>query len=150
MYGDTEIMRRRADQLRQQGVDVRTLADQLVARTESIGWTGRAAESMRERIRDRASQLRDAAGRHDFAADSLDKHLGEVERLQDLIAVTQRKVEALAGDARTRVAAVASHDTEDRAAGISRLSDPSDQELATFEPPPDGHRDWLSVTVPGL
>lgn len=123
MYGDTEVMRRRADQLRQQGVDIRVLADHLVARTESIGWTGRAAESMRERIRDRASQLREAADRHDAAADALDKHLGEVERLKDLIAITQRKVTSLAGD---------------------------DEELTTLEPPPDGHRDWLSVSVPGL
>jgi hypothetical protein len=127
MYGDTEVIRRRADQLRQQGADIRVLADHLVARTESMGWSGRAAESMRERIRNRATQLREVAGRHDSAADSLEKHLGEVESLKDLIAVTQRRVEALEED---------------------RAGDPPDQQPAAFEPPPDGHRDWLSVTVP--
>ena len=35
MYGDTEVMRRRAAQLCEQGVGLRALADQLVARTES-------------------------------------------------------------------------------------------------------------------
>ena len=61
MYGDSEIIRRRATQLRDQGADVRALADELVARVEGLGWTGRAADAMRERVTDRASHLRVAA-----------------------------------------------------------------------------------------
>lgn len=127
MYGDTEVMRRRVDQLREQGTDIRTLADQLVARTEALGWSGRAAESLRIRIRDRAAQLRYAAGRHDSAADSLERHLGEIDRLKDVIATTERKVAALVAD-----------------------REPADRRLADFEPPPPAHKDWLSVAVPGL
>ncbi|MEJ7834263.1 MAG: hypothetical protein WKF79_15220, partial [Nocardioides sp.] len=80
MYGDTGVMRKRVAQLREQGVDIRSLADQLVSQTESIGWSGRAADSMRERIKERASHLRAAAGQHETAADALDKHLQSVDR----------------------------------------------------------------------
>jgi hypothetical protein len=123
MYGDTDVMRRRAAQLREQGVDLRTMADRLVAQTESIGWTGRAADALVERIRERAAHLRDVAGRHDTAAESLDAHLLEVDRLKDAITLTERRVAARAADG-------------DAPAG--------------FTPPPPGHKDWLTVDVPGL
>ncbi len=121
MYGDTDVMRRRATQLREQGVDIRAVADQLVAQTESIGWTGRAAEAMCERVRDRAAHLRAAAARHDGAADSLEKHLLEVDRLKDAIADVERRANALAAD----------------------------EVVASFAPPPPGHKDWLTVNLPG-
>jgi chromosome segregation ATPase len=95
MYGDTEVIRRRTDQLRQQGTDLRALADHLVARTEALGWAGRAAESLRERIRDRATLLREVAERHDTAAGSLERHRVEVEVLQEQIAATERQAERL-------------------------------------------------------
>jgi hypothetical protein len=38
-------------------VDLRALADRLVAPTEGTGWTGRAADALTERIRDRAVHL---------------------------------------------------------------------------------------------
>lgn len=117
MYGDTEVIRRRTDQLRQQGTDLRALADHLVARTEALGWEGRAAESLRERIRDRATLVREVAERHDTAADSLERHRVEVDRLQEQIAATERRA--------------------------GQLTDPSG-----FEPPPPGHRDWLTVELP--
>lgn len=117
MYGDTEVIRRRTDQLRQQGTDLRALADHLVARTEASGWTGRAAESLHERIRDRATLLREVAERHDTAAGSLERHRVRVEGLQEQIGATQRRAE--------------------------ELTDPSG-----FDPPPPGHRDWLTVELP--
>lgn len=151
MYGDTDVMRRRAAQLREQGGDIRALADQLVARTESLGWTGRAADSLRERIRERAAHLREAAARHDTAADSLERHLLEVERLEDVIAGLERRATHLVADARTRVARVEAHADADREAGdVRRTPDPADQTLAAFTPPPSGHKDWLTVTLPGL
>ena len=137
MYGDTDVMRRRAAQLREQGVDLRALADRLVARTEALGWTGRAADALRERIRDRAAHLRETAARHDTAADSLERHLLEVERLQDAIAGLECRATHLVADARTRRARV-------------ETPDPADQTLAAFTPPPSGHRDWLGVNLPGL
>lgn len=142
MYGDTEVMRRRAAQLREQGVDLRALADQLVARTESIGWTGRAAEAMRERIRERAGHIRDAAARHDDAAASLERHLLEVEHLKDTIAAAERRAGALVAEARDRAAGAGAPD------GVQ--PDDADRLLVAFTPPPPGHKDWLTATLPGL
>ncbi|MDP2772771.1 MAG: hypothetical protein Q8O61_04365 [Nocardioides sp.] len=149
MYGDADALRRRADQLREQGVDVRALADQLVAQTEDLGWTGRAAESMRLRIRERATHLRGAAAEHDTAADSLERHVQEVGRLQDAIADRERKATSMVAEARTRVAQVEAAD-EGADPAVRRVADPDDLVLAAFTPPPSGHKDWLSVDLPGL
>ena len=73
MYGDTAAMRKRAAQLRDQGTDVRALADRLVAQLETLDWQGRAAADMRSRIHDRAAHLRDCAGQHEDAAETLEQ-----------------------------------------------------------------------------
>lgn len=127
MYGDTGVMRRRVAQLREQADDLRHTADVLVARTEAVPWTGRAADAMREQVRERALHLRDLAARHDLAADSLDRHRNEVESRKDQIVLAQRRSEALAEDPRS-----------------------DDEALARFVPPAPGHRDWLDVELPGL
>ena len=64
MYGDTVVIRRRAGQLREQGADIRAAADRLVARSEAIPWRGRAADAMRERVKERAHHLRASAAAH--------------------------------------------------------------------------------------
>ena len=122
MYGDTGVMRRRATQLREQGTDVRLHADRLVAQMDAIVWTGRAAEAMRQRIRERAACLRDVAARHETAAESLERHSHDVEELKEQIVAVQRRAETLGAD--------------------------GDPRLASFTPPPPGHRDWLSVDLP--
>ena len=121
MYGDTGVMRRRATQLREQGTDVRLQADQLVARMDALVWTGRAAEAMRERIRERAAHLRDVATGHETAAESLERHAHDVEELKEEIVAVQRRAETLSADA--------------------------DPLLASFAPPPPGHKDWLIVDL---
>jgi hypothetical protein len=136
MYGDTAAGRKRVAQLREQGGDVRALAARLVSQAEAVPWHGKAAESMRERIRERASHLRAAAAQHDTAADSLAAHLVEVDRLKEAIDVRSRKAATLVEDARTR----ASEGTGDDA----------DAALVASDPPPTGHRDWLTVDLPGL
>ena len=122
MYGDTGVMRRRATQLREQGTDVRLQADQLVGQMDAIVWTGRAAEAMRERIRERAAHLRDVASGHETAAESLERHAHDVEELKERILAVQRRAEALGADSGARTAALT--------------------------PPPPGHRDWLDVELP--
>ncbi|HWJ81705.1 MAG TPA: hypothetical protein VNS55_05665 [Nocardioides sp.] len=122
MYGESDLIRRRADQLRDQGADVRALADQLVARTDALGWTGRAAEAMRARVADRAAHLRGAADRHDRAADALGRHGAAVDDLKDRIAAAEKRGAALGADGRA----------------------PSG-----FVPPAPGHRDWLDAELPG-
>lgn len=147
MYGDTAAMRRRAAQLREQGTDVRSLADRLVAQVEALPWTGRAAADMRERIKDRAGHLRDCAELHEDAAESLEKHLAEIDKLKDAIAGTERKAGSLVADARTRIAELASHDDP---AGVRREPTDADLVLDQFDPPPPGHKHWLTVSLPGL
>jgi len=148
MYGDADLIRRRADQLREQAVDLRGLADLLVAQTEAIPWRGRAADAMRERVRERAGHLRTAAGDHDTAADSLERHAAEVERLKEAIADVERRATTLIADARTRVARVAA--ANEAEPDVQRVPDADDQALADFTPPPSGHKDWLAVSLPGL
>jgi hypothetical protein len=121
MYGDTDVMRKHAGRLREQGSEIRALADQLVAQAEAVSWAGRAGDSMRERIRERATRLREAADRHDVAAASLDTHTQLVEELKDTIAEAERRATALLDDGA----------------------------LTEFEPPAPGHKDWLAVDLPG-
>jgi len=147
MYGDTAVMRKHAAALREQGTDVRAMADHLVGQAEQISWTGRAAEAMRERVRERAAHLRGCASSHESAADALQQHLHDVDRVKDSIAEVERKATSLVADARTRVARV---DAYDDPAGVERRAADEDRALAAFTPPPSGHRDWLTIELPGL
>ena len=153
MYGDTEVMRKRAGDLREQAVDLRALADRLVGRAEAAAWSGRAAEAMRQRIRERAVALRETADRHETAAETLERHAAEVDLRKDLIAATEARATALVEEARARVARSAWGDAGGRSAGPGGgepAGDPVDVRLAAFEAPPPGHRDWLTVELPGL
>jgi len=120
MYGESDVVRRHAGRLREQGEDIRALADRLVARSESLHWSGRAADAMRERVRERAAGLRAVAARHEAAAASLETHGAEVDGLKDAIDDTERRSRALVADGA----------------------------LGDFEAPAPGHKDWLGVTVP--
>ena len=144
MYGDTAAGRRRVSELREQSGDIRALASRLVSQAEAVPWRGKAADSMRERIKERADHLRTAAAHHETAADSLARHLVEVDRLKDAIETRSHKATSLIEDARTR-ASQAAPDTAP--AGDAADTDPA---LLAFDPPPAGHRDWLTVELPGL
>ncbi len=148
MYGDTLVMRRRAAQLREQGDDIRAMAEQLVTHSDEVAWSGRAADAMRERARDRAAHLREAANAHDAAAASLEKHLAECDRLGEAITGIERRAASLVTDAKTRIARIEAQagDTPDVRPTPTR----EDQALAAFSPPPAGHKDWLTVELPGL
>jgi hypothetical protein len=147
MYGDTTVMRKHAATLREQGADLRAMADHLVGQAEQIGWTGRAAEAMRARVRDRASHLRGCASSHDGAADALEQHLQQVDRTKDSIAEIERRATSLVSDAQTRVARAHAHDDPP---GVQRTAGDGDRELAGATLPPSGHRDWLTLELPGL
>lgn len=140
MYGDTEAARKRVSQLREQADDLRAIADRLVAQAEAVPWRGRAAESMRSRIKDRAQHLRATAAHHETAADSLGHHLGEVTLAKETIETRAARAEVLVSDARARTAAGAGGATPDDA----------DAQVLAFEPPPRGHADWLTISLPGL
>ena len=140
MYGDTAVGRKRVAQLREQSGDIRALAARLVSQAEAAPWHGKAADAMRERIKERANHLRTAAAHHETAAESLAKHLGEVDSLKEAIDTRSRKATTLVEDARTR--------TSEAAPGAA--ADESDSAVLAFDPPPAGHRDWLTVDLPGL
>ena len=123
MYGDTSVMRKRAAELREQGVDIAATADGLVAQADGISWTGRAADAMRTRVRERAAHLKEASALHESAADTLGSHLAEVDRLKEAITEIEQKADSLLTDAETPVG---------------------------FVPPERGHKDWLGVSLPGL
>jgi uncharacterized protein YhaN len=144
MYGDTAAGRKRVAQLREQGGDIRALAARLVAQAEAVPWHGKAADAMRERIKERADHLRAAAGHHETAADSLARHLQEVDTLKEAIDTRTHKATTLVEDARTRASEAAGPD------GTPAEADPTDASLLAFDPPPAGHKDWLTVTLPGL
>lgn len=146
MYGDTAAIRRLADRMGEQGDELRRDADRLVGAAQQVLWEGRAAQAMRERTAARAVALRRTADRHDDAAQALRRHADEVDRLKDLIRDIAHRVRGLVDDARSRLA-----DLADRAVDLARriAPDPVDEVLAAFRPPPEGHRDWLEVRVPG-
>lgn len=143
MYGDSAVTRKRVAQLREQSGDIRATADRLVSQAESVPWRGRAAESMRTRIKDRANLLKVAAGQHESAADSLARHLAEVDARKDAIETIRTRANSLTTDAAGRVAASAHDDT-------TREPTDEDAALVAFVPPPAGHKDWLNVELPGL
>ena len=140
MYGDPAAGRRRVAQLREQSGDIRALAQRLVSQAEAVPWHGKAADAMRERIKGRADHLRAAAAHHEDAAESLARHLTEVDVLKEAIETRSHKATALVDDARSRSAAAASGASPDGAEAA----------LLAFDPPPAGHKDWLTVDLPGL
>ena len=144
MYGDTAAGRKRVAQLREQSGDIRAVAARLVSQAEAAPWHGKAADAMRERINERAHHLRTAAAHHDTAADSLARHLVEVDRLKEAIDTRSHKATSLIEDARTR--ASGSGDVQGEAGEVVA----ADAALLALDPPPAGHKDWLTVDLPGL
>lgn len=124
MYGDTGAGRKRVAQVREQAADLRALADRLLAQSASVPWQGRAAEAMRARVEERAASLRADAARHETAAESLARHLSEVDSVKETIEARQHRAARLLAD-----------DDQGRPPASS--------------PPPSGHKDWLTVELPG-
>jgi hypothetical protein len=140
MYGDTKAIRGLATTMRGCGAAIDTEAEVLLARAETTTWEGLAADAMRLRVRAQAQALRRTAQLHEDAAAALEQHADDVDRLKALIAAIEHKVMALVDAARSRLTGLVE----------AVLPDPVDELLARFVPPPSGHRDWLTVDLPGL
>ncbi len=142
MYGDTRAIRRLATQMSDQGTEIRGDVDQLVTASHLVVWDGQAALAMRERMAERAVALRRTADEHDDAARALRHHADEVDRLKDLIREIAHRVKGLVEGARSRLA-----DLADTALDLIKnlTPDPMDEMLSGFQPPPEGHKDWLDV-----
>ena len=124
MDGDTAVIRRRAGELRERAGEIRTEADRLVARTDAAGWLGQAGDALHHRVRERAVALRRSAARHEDAADALERHAREVDRVQALIESLERRAH--------------------------RLLATAEGWLRHLDLPAPGSIGWLHVEVPGL
>jgi hypothetical protein len=147
MYGDTMIIRRLARDLREQAIDIRAEARALDGKVQATTWTGRAADAMRTHATGRLIDLQNSATRHDDAADALDHHADEVDRLKDLISAIERRAHRIIEAAVERLEDLGGRLLD----GIASVTpDPIDEAIDRFVPPPPGHKDWLTVDLPGL
>jgi hypothetical protein len=150
MYGDTTVIRGLARRLRDQGADIRAEADSLVGRAEAVPWSGLAADAMRSLARAHAGDLRSCADLHSEAADALDHHAREVDRLEDLIASIERRVHGLLDGALHAAGHAVGHALGGLTHVLSHVApDPLEHWAQHFVPPPHGSREWLDVHVPG-
>jgi uncharacterized protein YukE len=147
MYGDASAIRHLAGRLRDRADEIRAAAARLADHIDQAPWHGLAADAMRHHTHAQLAALRETARLHDDAADALDRHAREVQRLQDLIAAIEHKARGLVDSACARLAK-AGGDLVRRVTGAA--PDPVDELLAHFRPPPPGHLAWLSVDLPGL
>lgn len=138
MYGDPDVVRSLARRMRARGDDIRSEADDLLARAEAVPWSGLAADAMRRLAREHAGGLHRCAEEHEVAADALDRHAREVEHLEEVIAAVERKARHLLDSAAGGLAGLAGH----------LLPDSVDHWLHHFDPPPPGSREWLDVHLP--
>lgn len=126
MYGDTGVVRSLAGRLRDRAGDLRAEAVEVLGRAEAVEWSGLAADAMRRLATEHASGLRACADAHEAAADALDRHAREVDRVKELIAAIERRVLHL----------------------LDSLPDALGHALHHVEPPPHGSLEWLDVEVP--
>jgi hypothetical protein len=138
MYGDTSVIRAHARRLHERAGDIRAEADALLRVAEAVPWSGLAAEAMRRLARQHAADLHRCAGAHDDAADALDRHAREVDRVKDLIASIEKRVLHLIDSASSGLVGVVGH----------VLPDTVDRWIDDFDPPPHGSREWLHVDLP--
>jgi uncharacterized protein YukE len=85
MYGDTTTIRALAGRLRERADEIRDLAATLTTRADAVPWAGLAADAMRAHTQLRVGALLHTAGLHDDAAEALERHAREVDRLKDLL-----------------------------------------------------------------
>ena len=104
MYGDPRVIRSLARRLRDRADDIRHEADALVRLAAGTHWSGLAAEAMVHTASQRAGGLMTTATLIEVAADALDQHATEVERMQQLILAIEHEVLGLVAAARDRIA----------------------------------------------
>jgi uncharacterized protein YukE len=151
MYGDATAIRHLAARMRDRADEIRAAEARLAEHIDRVPWHGCAADAMRRHARLRLAALGETARLHDEAAEALERHAAEVQRLQDLIAAIERRVRSLVDAACHRLAEVGRDLVNGLVDGLTGASaDPADELLASFRPPPPGHLGWLAVDLPGL
>ncbi|HEY0951623.1 hypothetical protein [Nocardioides sp.] len=151
MYGDTTTIRALAAGMRERADEIRAEATRLLARAEQVPWQGLAADAMRHHAQGRAAALVHTATLHDDAAEALDRHAREVDRLKDLIAAIERKARRLLDSVADRAGGIVDGIIGGVVGGVgAALPDGLEDALRGFVPPPPGDRAWLDVHLPGL
>ena len=138
MYGDTGAIRAHARRLHGRAEEIRALAVCLWQQAEAVPWTGLAADAMRETAREHAAALQACGDAHARAAEALERHAREVDRVKDLIASIERHVLSAVDSMTSGVAGVVGH----------VVPDSLDRWASSFDPPPHGSLAWLDVRVP--
>jgi hypothetical protein len=138
MYGDTSAIRALADRLRHRADDLRATADDLLAQSESVAWTGLAADAMRRAAREHATRLGACADAHRDAADALDRHARDVDQVKHAIAEIEHRALRLLGSATSGLSGLVGHVLPDAVCHWAHH----------FDPPPHGSRAWLDVHLP--
>jgi hypothetical protein len=140
MYGDTGAIRTHARCLRERAEEIGMLAMALSRHAETVPWSGVAADAMRRTACGHAVGLQACADAHARAAEALERHAEEVDRVKDLIASIERRVVGALDAAASGVAGVLGH----------VVPDAVDRWARDFEPPAHGSRDWLDVRLQAL
>ena len=85
MYGDTTAIRALARRLRERADEIRDLAADLSDHADTVPWSGLAADAMRAHAVTRLCRLMRTAELHDDAAEAVERHAREVDRLTGLL-----------------------------------------------------------------
>jgi NAD(P)-dependent dehydrogenase (short-subunit alcohol dehydrogenase family) len=143
MYGDSTVIRALARRLREQGAAIRAEADSLTRHANAVEWTGLAGDAMRVLVRDHGADLRACAALHADAADALDRHAREVDRVKELIASIEQQALGALDSVRHAVGDL-THTVSNAVPG------PLEHWAHRFVPPPQGSKDWLAVHLPSV
>ncbi len=141
MYGDTGTIRAHARRMHGRAEEIRAEADAITARVAGVAWTGVAADALRHVAREHTDGLRRCAAAHDRAAQALERHAREVDRLKELIASIERRVLGVLDSATSAAKGVTGMIGQLVPASVDRWAH-------DFEPPPHGSIAWLDVDAP--
>lgn len=138
MYGDTRTIRAHARRQQERADEIRALAARLLRQSEAVPWSGVAADVMRRTARAHAAELVACADAHARAAEALERHAREVDRVKELIASIERHVLASIDSLTSGLAGLVGH----------VVPDAFDRWARGFDPPPHGSLAWLDVRLP--
>jgi hypothetical protein len=90
MYADSDAIRALARGMRERAQDLHTEADDLARRAAAVDWRGLAAEAMRRMTVSGGGGLHACADAHSAAAEALERHAREVDRVARLVSALAR------------------------------------------------------------
>lgn len=138
MYGDPTHLRSLARRLQECATQVRSFADEVVARAAATRWQSTAADAMRRRVAEEAAAIRHAAALLEQAAEAVRHHADVVELRVQEIARIERAAMHLLGSLVAQARAM-----------LTSTAEPADGRPTTalrgVPWPAAGSREWLSV-----